>query len=471
MAVISNSPRELSIIEAEARKSFALTVLLTDARDRPVDLTGYEFRFVAVKLDRLGNHTFVIEKDGVVLDAHAGVLRVDLQAADLELLPDEYPFSLTAVYGGYSSVVLKGHLKIQQNTEYASVGETYATAQPPQNLGVMLRQQGDIHVEVGHLLPADLMRIPGGGTTGQVLGKPNNDPLSVAWLDMQGGISATGVPEGWSPRALGDGTWEWQKTLGEAEMQLIQDALTTAGGLILTLQQTAADHDTRITAAQNDASYAIDLGNWALGVANNAAEEAKRRGPAGSITLYAGASAPTGWVICDGRSLSRASYPTLFAAIGTTYGSVDANSFNIPDLRGLLPVGLNPVETEFNELGKTGGAKTHTITTAQLPALTASSAGAHTHTGTTGSAGSHSHNQRFNTGAIAAGGGSNVAGMSGSGGNSSGVAEQTTQSAGAHTHSFTTASGGAHTHTVVSGSAEAHNILPPYMTLNYIIRT
>lgn len=63
--------------------------------------------------------------------------------------------------------------------------------------------------------------------------------------------------------------------------------------------------------------------------------------PAGSIQMYAGTltSDPDGWLICDGRTLVRTSYPDLFAAIGTLYNTGGENStiFRLPDLRGLFP--------------------------------------------------------------------------------------------------------------------------------------
>jgi microcystin-dependent protein len=46
-----------------------------------------------------------------------------------------------------------------------------------------------------------------------------------------------------------------------------------------------------------------------------------------------------GCLLCDGTSYLRASYPVLFAAIGTSYGSVDGSHFNVPDLRGRFPLG------------------------------------------------------------------------------------------------------------------------------------
>lgn len=56
--------------------------------------------------------------------------------------------------------------------------------------------------------------------------------------------------------------------------------------------------------------------------------------PPGAVLPFAMATAPTGWIPCDGRSLSRAAYPRLFSAIGTLYGAVDVNTFNVPDYRG-----------------------------------------------------------------------------------------------------------------------------------------
>ncbi len=62
--------------------------------------------------------------------------------------------------------------------------------------------------------------------------------------------------------------------------------------------------------------------------------------PIGSILAYSGASAPTGWVLCDGAAISRTTYATLFAAIGTSFGTGDGSTtFNVPDLRGRVLVG------------------------------------------------------------------------------------------------------------------------------------
>jgi microcystin-dependent protein len=57
--------------------------------------------------------------------------------------------------------------------------------------------------------------------------------------------------------------------------------------------------------------------------------------PAGSVTAFAGESAPDGWLVCDGSPISRSEYPQLFAALGVIYGNGDGSTtFNLPDYRG-----------------------------------------------------------------------------------------------------------------------------------------
>ena len=91
--------------------------------------------------------------------------------------------------------------------------------------------------------------------------------------------------------------------------------------------------------------------------------------PAGTMVQWAGAIAPTNWLLCDGTAVSRTTYATLFAAIGTAYGVGDGSTtFNLPDLRGRIPVGKNG--GSFGTLGGTGGAETVTLTANNLPAHT-----------------------------------------------------------------------------------------------------
>ncbi|MEJ0071177.1 MAG: phage tail protein [Pseudomonadota bacterium] len=64
--------------------------------------------------------------------------------------------------------------------------------------------------------------------------------------------------------------------------------------------------------------------------------------PSGSIMQFAGATAPSGWALCAGQAISRTSFATLFAVIGTTYGAGDGSTtFNLPDLRGRAIAGVD----------------------------------------------------------------------------------------------------------------------------------
>ena len=57
--------------------------------------------------------------------------------------------------------------------------------------------------------------------------------------------------------------------------------------------------------------------------------------PAGSVTAFAGQSAPSGWLECNGLAVSRTGNASLFSAIGTSFGNGDGSTtFNLPDLRG-----------------------------------------------------------------------------------------------------------------------------------------
>ena len=66
--------------------------------------------------------------------------------------------------------------------------------------------------------------------------------------------------------------------------------------------------------------------------------------PVGGMIPYAGASAPTGWLLCDGSAVSRTTYHALFQAIGTSWGAGNGSTtFNLPDARGAAPVGVGSI--------------------------------------------------------------------------------------------------------------------------------
>jgi microcystin-dependent protein len=89
--------------------------------------------------------------------------------------------------------------------------------------------------------------------------------------------------------------------------------------------------------------------------------------PAGMVMMWApNAAPPPGWLLCNGADLERSAYPTLFAAIGTTYGGA-GTTFNVPDFNNRYPKGTSGAP------GTKGGSNTTTLSTSNLPA--------HTHAG------------------------------------------------------------------------------------------
>lgn len=90
--------------------------------------------------------------------------------------------------------------------------------------------------------------------------------------------------------------------------------------------------------------------------------------PIGGIIAFASDTIPNGWLLCDGRAVSRTEYSELFKAIGTKHGSGNGSTtFNLPNPKGRTLVGKDSTDTDFNELGKTGGEKTHTLTVDEMP--------------------------------------------------------------------------------------------------------
>lgn len=90
--------------------------------------------------------------------------------------------------------------------------------------------------------------------------------------------------------------------------------------------------------------------------------------PIGTVMMFAGNTAPSGFKICDGSAISRSTYSSLFNIIGTSFGSGDGSTtFNLPNLKGKIPVGLDSEDTDFEILGKTGGEKEHTLTVNEIP--------------------------------------------------------------------------------------------------------
>lgn len=169
----------------------------------------------------------------------------------------------------------------------------------------------------------------------------------------------------------------------------------------------------------------------------------------GEIKIYAGVyeKVPLGWLICDGSSQLISDYPELAKALydedtsSYIYGSVDSLHFNLPDLRGRVPLGVGNGTASghtAHTLGQLSGAENHTLNVDEMPS--------HTHTQA-----SHRHNR----------GGA----WYNSSGTSTGNAFRQSAS-----QKYTSAYTGYATPTInASGGDGAHNNMMPYLGINYII--
>lgn len=98
--------------------------------------------------------------------------------------------------------------------------------------------------------------------------------------------------------------------------------------------------------------------------------------PVGCIVPFTSDVVPENWLLCNGQAVSRTDYALLFSIIGTTYGVGDGSTtFNLPDLRGRVPLGKGTGtgaggETYNFELAGKGGEYSHILTVDEIPSHT-----------------------------------------------------------------------------------------------------
>lgn len=149
--------------------------------------------------------------------------------------------------------------------------------------------------------------------------------------------------------------------------------------------------------------------------------------PAGVIAAFAGSSAPTGWLMCDGKEYDRRTYPELARVFGNGF------RFRVPDLRGRFVLGASST----HPAGEQGGEEKHTMTTAEMPR--------------------HQHQ---------------IGGESTQWGGGAGI-YQTDFSGGGRWSGISSFGAGYLDRAVaqVTGGSQPFNIMPPYLSMNFIIKT
>jgi len=161
----------------------------------------------------------------------------------------------------------------------------------------------------------------------------------------------------------------------------------------------------------------------------------------GTIVEWSASSLPTGFLECNGQTVSRSTYSALFSIVGTTYGAGDGSStFALPNLSDNVPVG----KSNNKALASTGGANT-VQTTGNVGGSTANA------TLSTSQLASHSHDSVLTN---AGGDGDPDGGHIG------------TSSTGA------TGSGSGHSHNMsATFTGDSTSVIQPYIALIYIIKT
>jgi len=96
----------------------------------------------------------------------------------------------------------------------------------------------------------------------------------------------------------------------------------------------------------------------------------------GEIRIFAGNFAPAGWMFCEGQTLPIAENDVLFNLIGTTYGGDGQETFNLPDLRGRLPLHMGTQAGTTYQIGESAGVEEVTLTVNQIPSHTHGAVGA-----------------------------------------------------------------------------------------------
>jgi len=203
------------------------------------------------------------------------------------------------------------------------------------------------------------------------------------------------------------------------------------------------------------------------------------RSEVGAIKPWTKATAPAGYLLCDGSAVSRSTYAELFAIVSTTYGSGDGSTtFNVPQLQGKMPQGYDG--NTYNLAG-TGGANTVTVSVTNNQAATNATNQAVTITGaisntslTTAQLASHNHaaGANYQRGS----GGNQVQGMGRQNVTNDGFNNDVTASAGSgtgHNHSHTlsgTLTGNITTSLTGSVTAAGTNSFSPFVVVNYIIK-
>ena len=193
--------------------------------------------------------------------------------------------------------------------------------------------------------------------------------------------------------------------------------------------------------------------------------------PTGSLIMWPSVAIPTDWKLCNGDAISRTTFATLYSLIGTTFGVGDGTTtFNLPNYKNRMPYGADTVA-----VGATGGSANAVVVSHNHTGTTGVDSPDHTHNfsaTTSGQSVQHTHNMTKYTGVNASGGTAYVGDDSGSG--PAGTIDTSVNSVD-HTHTLSGTTSGrsnGHFHSIATDGVSGTNAnLPPYLGINFIIKT
>ena len=155
MKALGNSPLDVTVLRLEQAKSFSFGLWVT-LEDRTVDIVGNTLRLTVQQPPRFEGLTapIIFQQLATIEDGEKGYARFDLQAEQLNLDVDEYPYVITMVdTDGYSTAMVKGVIQILANPERLSVLEKYGPLTPPGDISVVMNGPRVLQVVPGPWLP------------------------------------------------------------------------------------------------------------------------------------------------------------------------------------------------------------------------------------------------------------------------------------------------------------------------------
>jgi microcystin-dependent protein len=300
---------------------------------------------------------------------------------------------------------------------------------------------------------------------------PLVNKLYVIYNNTSGGYAitiggATGsivtIPNGTTAQVYCDGTNFFSSQTGSAGNFNVNGNLTVGGTSTLTGATAITGALSGSTAVFSGAISSVSpaftgtptaptasVGNSSTQIATTAFVQANNGSPTGTINMWPTATAPTGFLLCDGTAVSRSTYAALYAVIGSTFGSGDGSTtFNVPNYTNRTPYGTT--------IGATGGSADAVVVS-------------HTHTAAVTDP-QHTHGFNFIDG-LSSGNltTTNYIARSVVGTNQYALAQGGSPTV--NTVSINSASTGITVANSTTGVSGTNANLPPYLGINFIIKT